>query len=90
MDGSLGSRTAALKAPYSDDPGNLGLPQYTQRELNRMAVERAKADFQIGFHAIGDKAVAMALEALTEANRATAIPSYCRPRGRRLDPWTKR
>ena len=27
MDGSLGSRTAALLAPYSDDPGNSGLPQ---------------------------------------------------------------
>ncbi len=30
MDGSLGSRTAALLAPYSDDPGNSGLPQYEQ------------------------------------------------------------
>ena len=30
MDGSLGSRTAAMKAPYADDPGNTGLPQYTQ------------------------------------------------------------
>ncbi len=56
MDGSLGSRTAAMKAPYADDPGNSGLPQYTQDELNRMAMERAKAGFQMGFHAIGDKA----------------------------------
>ena len=40
MDGSLGSRTAALLAPYSDDPGNSGLPQYEQAKLNRMAVER--------------------------------------------------
>jgi hypothetical protein len=61
MDGSLGSRTAALKAPYTDDPENTGLPQYTQDELNRMVVERARAGFQIGFHAIGDKANAMAL-----------------------------
>jgi len=90
MDGSLGSRTAALKAPYSDDPGNLGLPQYAQPELNRMAVERAKADFQIGFHAIGDKAVAMGLEALTEANRATALPSYCRPRGQTPRPMDEK
>ncbi len=36
MDGSLGSRTAALNEPYSDDPGNSGLPQYKQEELNRM------------------------------------------------------
>jgi predicted amidohydrolase YtcJ len=56
MDGSLGSRTAAMKAPYNDDPGNTGLPQYTQPQLNKMAVERAQAGFQLGFHAIGDKA----------------------------------
>jgi predicted amidohydrolase YtcJ len=66
MDGSLGSRTAALKKPYADDPGNTGLPQFTQPELNRMAVERAKAGFQLGFHAIGDRAVSMALDALSQ------------------------
>lgn len=63
MDGSLGSRTAAMKAPYADDAGNSGLPQYTQDELNKMAVEREKAGFQLGFHAIGDKATEMALNA---------------------------
>lgn len=70
MDGSLGSRTAALNAPYSDDPGNSGLPQYKQDELNRMTVERAKAGFQIGFHAIGDRAVSMALNAFVAAEGA--------------------
>jgi predicted amidohydrolase YtcJ len=63
MDGSLGSRTAAMKAPFTDDPTNTGLPQYTQEQLNKMVVERAKAGFQIGFHAIGDEAAAMALNA---------------------------
>jgi predicted amidohydrolase YtcJ len=66
MDGSLGSRTAAMKAPYTDDPGNTGLPQYTQAELNKMTVARAQAGFQIGFHAIGDKAAAMALDAFSQ------------------------
>jgi predicted amidohydrolase YtcJ len=66
MDGSLGSRTAAMKAPYSDDPGNTGLPQYTQPQLNKMAVERAQAGFQLGFHAIGDKAASMALDAYAQ------------------------
>jgi len=66
MDGSLGSRTAALKAPYSDDPGNTGLPQYTQDQLDKMAVKRAQAGFQLGFHAIGDRATAMALEAFAQ------------------------
>jgi len=69
MDGSLGSRTAALKAPYSDDPGNRGLPQYDQATLNQMAVERSAAGFQLGFHAIGDAAVQMALDAFAEAER---------------------
>ena len=83
MDGSLGSRTAALKAPYSDDPGNTGLPQYTQDQLNEMAVERAQAGFQLGFHAIGDKANAMALDAIEAAQlhtlaRPEAIFDPCR------------
>lgn len=69
MDGSLGSRTAALLAPYSDDPGNSGLPQYDQATLNRMAVERSAAGFQLGFHAIGDRAAQMALDAFAEAER---------------------
>jgi predicted amidohydrolase YtcJ len=73
MDGSLGSRTAAMKAPYADDPSNAGLPQFTQPEVNALALERAKAGFQMGFHAIGDKAAAMALDAYAQpeiSNRA--------------------
>ena len=66
MDGSLGSHTAAMKAPFADEPTNSGLPQYEQAQLNAMAVERAKAGFQIGFHAIGDRAAAMALEAFSQ------------------------
>src|SRR5437868_10317490 len=69
MDGSLGSRTAALLQPYSDDPHNTGIPQYTQARLNSMIGERAAAGFQVGFHAIGDAGVEMALQAFTEAER---------------------
>jgi predicted amidohydrolase YtcJ len=76
MDGSLGSRTAALLAPYSDDPQNSGLPQYEQAALNGMAKERARAGFQMGFHAIGDRAVRMALDAFDGASgSAAAAPS---------------
>ncbi len=70
MDGSLGSRTAALLAPYSDDPGNSGLRRYEEEKLSRMSIERALAGFQIGFHAIGDRAVQMALDAFAEAERS--------------------
>jgi len=70
MDGSLGSRTAALNAPYSDDPGNYGIPQFDQTTLNQMTIERVKAGFQIGFHAIGDRAASMALDAFVAAEAA--------------------
>ena len=69
MDGSLGSRTAALLAPYSDDAHNSGLPRFEQNRLNAMMDERAAAGFQVGFHAIGDRGVEMALQAFAEANR---------------------
>jgi predicted amidohydrolase YtcJ len=72
MDGSLGSRTAALLAPYTDDPGNSGLPRYQQAQLDTMTKERVAAGFQIGFHAIGDRAVEMALNAFAAAARNTS------------------
>ncbi len=70
MDGSLGSRTAAMNAPYSDDPNNSGIPRYDQDKLNAMATERAAAGFQLGFHAIGDRANDMALDAFQAAEQA--------------------
>ena len=69
MDGSLGSHTAALLEPYADEPKNSGLPQYEQARLNEMAKERMEAGFQMGFHAIGDKGVQMALEAFQVAEK---------------------
>jgi predicted amidohydrolase YtcJ len=70
MDGSLGSKTAALLEPYSDDPKNSGIPQYDPAKLNAMTKERVLAGYQIGFHAIGDKGVQMALDAFAEAEKA--------------------
>lgn len=94
MDGSLGSRTAALKAPYTDDPGNVGLPQYTQAELDKMAQERAQAGFQLGFHAIGDRATSMALDAFTVAEAALpqlgGLSSPCRPAGQPYQIWDEK
>jgi hypothetical protein len=69
MDGSLGSRTAAMNAPYSDDPNNFGIARYDQGKLNQMAAERAADGFQLGFHAIGDLANDMALNALAAAEQ---------------------
>jgi predicted amidohydrolase YtcJ len=99
MDGSLGSRTAAMKAPYADDPGNTGLPQYTQDQLNKMAIKRARAGFQLGFHAIGDKATSMALDAFTIAQKAMKADAEmhagismppCRPVGQPYTPMDEK
>jgi len=98
MDGSLGSRTAAMKQPYADDPGNTGLPQYTQAELDSMAVERAGAGFQLGFHAIGDRAVSMALEAIGQAEDGVRFNDGmkgvsvgpCRPAGQPYEPMDEK
>lgn len=70
LDGSLGSHTAAMLQPYADDPQNSGLPRYEQSKLNQLASERLKSGFQLGFHAIGDRAVEMALDAFGEAEKA--------------------
>jgi len=70
MDGSAGGHTAAMLEPYADDPKTSGLLQYEPAKLNEMAKERVLAGFQLGFHAIGDKAVQMALDAFAEAEKA--------------------
>lgn len=69
MDGSLGSRTAALRDPYSDEPANKGLALWEPGKLNQMAAERVGAGFQLGFHAIGDRGADLALEAFADAER---------------------
>jgi predicted amidohydrolase YtcJ len=70
-DGALGSRTAAMLAPYSDDPSTSGIMAMDPDKLRQMAIERDRAGFQLGFHAIGDRANRVALdvfEAVAKAN----------------------
>ncbi len=70
-DGALGSRTAALLAPYTDDPSTSGILTMDPTKLRQMAIERDKAGFQLAFHAIGDRANRVSLdvfEAVAKAN----------------------
>jgi predicted amidohydrolase YtcJ len=62
LDGSLGSRTAAMLAPYSDAPKTSGILRENPATLAPMAVERDNAGFQLAFHAIGDRANRLALD----------------------------
>jgi predicted amidohydrolase YtcJ len=71
MDGALGSRTAALLAPYSDDASTSGILTNDPDKFRAMAIQRDKLGFQINFHAIGDRANRAALdifEAVAKAN----------------------
>lgn len=71
LDGSLGSRTAAMLAPYSDDPATSGILRIDPVGLTEMAIERDRAGFQLAFHAIGDRANRVALDtyaAVVKAN----------------------
>ena len=67
VDGALGSRGAALHAPYSDDPGNYGLTYY---DLDAMVAAITKAlsrGYQVGIHAIGDRGNREVLDAYSIA-----------------------
>jgi predicted amidohydrolase YtcJ len=69
VDGTLGSKTAAMLAPFSDDAGNSGIPRRSPEELNRMILERANEGWQIALHAIGDRANRMALDGFAEVGK---------------------
>jgi predicted amidohydrolase YtcJ len=66
IDGSLGARTAALNQPYNDDPSSSGMITLSSRELRRIASKARDSKFQMCIHAIGDKAVDLAVEVLGE------------------------
>jgi predicted amidohydrolase YtcJ len=70
-DGALGSRGAAMLAPYSDDKENRGLWLTEADDLEAAALAVADAGWQLGVHAIGDagnRAVLDAFEAAYKAN----------------------
>jgi predicted amidohydrolase YtcJ len=76
-DGALGSHTAAMLAPYSDDAKTSGIMTMEPEKLTALAIERDKANFQLNFPAIGDRANRVALDAFEAAARANG------PRDRR-------
>ena len=62
LDGALGSRGAALHAPYCDDAANTGLVLVPPEEVERITREAAGRGFQVWVHAIGDRANTLALD----------------------------
>jgi predicted amidohydrolase YtcJ len=68
-DGALGSRGAALLAPYSDEPANSGLLVSQPSHIAKMADLGLSRGFQINVHAIGDRGNRIALDAFESALR---------------------
>ena len=66
-DGALGSRGAALLAPYSDDPGNRGLLFQTPAALTAMIGKALGKHYQVAIHAIGDRANREVLDSFAAA-----------------------
>jgi predicted amidohydrolase YtcJ len=69
-DGSLGARTAALREPYTDDPGNSGLLRMRDSELEELVERVDSMGFQAIIHAIGDRAVEQTIDALSKVTGA--------------------
>lgn len=74
-DGAFSTRTAWLFEPYAGDPSNTGRPRYEPAELERIVMDAAKRKKRLQIHAIGDRAVHEALNAIEKAQG--------------LYPWTK-
>jgi predicted amidohydrolase YtcJ len=67
VDGALGSRGAALKQPYTDDPGNSGLLILQEKDIERVARDAIAHGFQVNTHGIGDRANRTVLDAYAAA-----------------------
>lgn len=70
VDGTLGSRTAAMLAPFADDASTRGILRLEAERLKQMAIERDKAGFQIALHSIGDQANRVSLDSIAAARSA--------------------
>jgi predicted amidohydrolase YtcJ len=70
LDGALGSRGAALHAPYCDDPGNTGLVLVPPEEVERLAREASSRGFHVWVHAIGDRANTLVLDVFEKVRAA--------------------
>jgi predicted amidohydrolase YtcJ len=66
-DGSIGSRTAALRAPYSDDDSTSGHAYLTAQQIAAHVIACTRAGLRAGFHVIGDAAVDAVLQGFESA-----------------------
>jgi predicted amidohydrolase YtcJ len=84
VDGSFGSRTAALHDDYADGPGQRGHLYLDTDQIRDHVVACTRAGLQAGFHVIGDAAVHSALAGF-EAAAAIVGPAAIRAARHRIE-----
>ena len=82
LDGVVESHTAAMLEPYANR-ATKGQINFTQAELDRVVAMLDKRGWQIFVHAIGDRGIRSALDALEHA--ASANPAPARGRRHRIE-----
>lgn len=70
LDGVVEAHSAAMLAPYSDDPSQSGTMFWAPEKYKQAVLELDRRGFQIFTHAIGDRAVRLALDAYAAAHLA--------------------
>src|SRR5438045_6398523 len=68
-DGSISERTAWLSQPYIGRPDDVGIQVMTEQELYENGRKAYEADWQIGVHANGDRAIDMVLRVYERLQR---------------------
>ena len=71
-DGTLGSQTAAMLESFEGSPGNYGILALPEQEMNETVSAAAAMGISIAIHAIGDRAVHVALNSIEQAQRYLA------------------
>jgi len=79
VDGVVEGHTAVLDLPYLTVPRTTGTPIWPYKDLQTASVDAAEAGFQLHYHAIGDAATSMALNAIAAAEAATPGEAALRP-----------
>jgi predicted amidohydrolase YtcJ len=86
-DGSFGSRTAALRAPYTDQPDTRGVCYLDTAQVAAHVQACTAAGIQAGFHVIGDAATDAVMAGFKAAEAALGAPALrqCRHRLEHLE-----
>lgn len=67
IDGTIGSGTALMFEPFTDNPSTSGLAMMPYEEFEKMVINADRLELQIGVHAIGDKGNNWVLNAYKKA-----------------------